>query len=85
MPPLTDRVVVGEIAVEVDVDGAGDVSGAERRTPIGLGERPAHVEHHGARLRPSCALIVEAAGELLSGDEDGHTPILPRFPHEAAR
>jgi hypothetical protein len=64
--------VVGELAIEVDVDGARDVPCAERLAPVGLGERPAHVEHHGAFTRR------ESCGEFVCGDEDRHGSILPR-------
>jgi hypothetical protein len=85
MPPLAGRGVVGELGIEVDVDGARDVPGAERGAPVGLGQGPAHVEHDGARGGATVVFLVEAAGELVGGDEDRHAPILPdRPPVEAS-
>ena len=77
MPPLPDRVVVGELVVEVDVDGSGHVPGAERRAAVGHREAPPHVEHDRARVLAAGALLVQSMGELVGGDEDRHVSILP--------
>jgi hypothetical protein len=72
VPPTAGHRVVGEVVVEVDVDGAGDMPCQECRSSVGHGERPAHVEHDRAGVRPCGPLVVEATGEVVGGDEDRH-------------
>ncbi len=78
MPPEAVDRVIGELPVEVDEHGSGDVTGAECGGAVGFGERPAHIEHDGARSGPPGALVVESAGEFVGGDEQWHGSILSR-------
>ena len=68
MPALRrGRAVVGQLVIEVDVDGPREVTLEVRRAAVGPIEAPAHVED--AQLAPSL-------GEFLGRDQDRHRPRL---------
>jgi len=77
VPPVGGLTVAGELVLEVDEHGAGDVARAERGPSVGHRERPAHVEHVDGggglvELRTQRRDVDEVAGTGVPRGRDRH-------------
>jgi hypothetical protein len=75
MTAVSRFAVAGQLCVEIDVDGAGNVAGLVQRAPNRAAEAPAHIEHT-HRGASGCGGALQR-GEFVGGHERMRHPVSP--------